>query len=72
MYFDCAKEEGATGWGGIIYGLGAQLTPTLTQDGSSRFNLNERAKARHGWKFEAGFYLLKVFDRLVPTVGAIQ
>jgi hypothetical protein len=34
MYFDCAKEEGATGWGGIIYGLGAQLTPTLTQDGS--------------------------------------
>ena len=35
----------------------------------SRFNLNERAKARHGWKFEAGFYLLKVFDRLVPTVA---
>jgi hypothetical protein len=34
--------------------------------------INERAKARPGWKFEVAFGVLEVFDRLVSTVGVIS
>ena len=39
---------------------------------SRRRRINERAKARLDWKFEAAFGLLEVLDRLVSTVGAIS
>ena len=66
---------GASGAAGVPVGAGTALRGEgfSKSDLVGRFSFSPPAKAqaRLDWKFEVAFGLLEVFDRLVPTVGAI-